>query len=44
MVFTDPPVQRRELRQHAEGQTRAANRAILNDNLGDGFYDFRWRR
>ena len=35
------PALQRELRQQRQGQdARGKDRAILNDNLGDGFYDF----
>ena len=39
MVFTDPPYNV-NYANTAKDKMRGTNRAILNDNLGDGFYDF----
>ena len=39
MVFTDPPYNV-NYANTAKDKMRGKNRAILNDNLGDGFYDF----
>jgi DNA modification methylase len=39
MVFTDPPYNV-NYANSAKDKMRGKNRAILNDNLGDGFYDF----
>jgi DNA modification methylase len=39
MVFTDPPYNV-NYANTAKDKMRGINRAILNDNLGDGFYDF----
>ncbi len=39
MVFTDPPYNV-NYANNAKDKMRGRNRAILNDNLGDGFYDF----
>ena len=39
MVFTDPPYNV-NYANTAKDNMRGTNRAILNDNLGDGFYDF----
>lgn len=39
MVFTDPPYNV-NYANSAKDKLRGKNRAILNDNLGDGFYDF----
>ncbi|MFU8479786.1 site-specific DNA-methyltransferase [Pseudomonas aeruginosa] len=39
MVFTDPPYNV-NYANSAKDQMRGKDRAILNDNLGDGFYDF----
>ena len=39
MVFTDPPYNV-NYANSAKDKMRGKDRAILNDNLGDGFYDF----
>ncbi|MBK6559896.1 MAG: site-specific DNA-methyltransferase [Comamonadaceae bacterium] len=39
MVFTDPPYNV-NYANSAKDKLRGKDRAILNDNLGDGFYDF----
>ncbi|GHU13545.1 methyltransferase [Betaproteobacteria bacterium] len=39
MVFTDPPYNV-NYANSAKDKMRGKNRTILNDNLGDGFYDF----
>lgn len=39
MVFTDPPYNV-DYANTAKDKLRGTNRPILNDNLGDGFYDF----
>jgi DNA modification methylase len=39
LVFTDPPYNV-NYANSAKDKLRGKNRAILNDNLGDGFYDF----
>ncbi len=39
MVFTDPPYNVNSANS-AKDKLRGKDRAILNDNLGDGFYDF----
>ncbi|MCG9029716.1 hypothetical protein [Laribacter hongkongensis] len=39
MVFTDPPYNV-DYANSAKGKMRGKDRPILNDNLGDGFYDF----
>jgi len=39
MVFTDPPYNV-NYANNAKDKMRGKDRAILNDNLGDGFYDF----
>jgi DNA modification methylase len=39
MVFTDPPYNV-NYANTAKDKMRGTSRAILNDNLGDGFYDF----
>jgi len=39
MVFTDPPYNV-NYANSAKDKMRGKNRAIMNDNLGDGFYDF----
>jgi DNA modification methylase len=39
MVFTDPPYNV-NYANTAKDKMRGKNRVILNDNLGDGFYDF----
>jgi len=39
MVFTDPPYNV-NYANSAKDKMRGTERAILNDNLGDGFYDF----
>lgn len=39
MVFTDPPYNV-DYANSAKDKMRGKDRAILNDNLGDGFYDF----
>ena len=39
MVFTDPPYNV-NYTNSAKDKMRGKDRAILNDNLGDGFYDF----
>ena len=39
MVFTEPPYNV-NYANTAKDKMRGKNRAILNDNLGDGFYDF----
>jgi len=39
MVFTDPPYNV-NYANSAKDKMRGTNRAILNDNLGDGFFDF----
>ena len=39
MVFTDPPYNV-NYANTAKDKMRGKNRAILNDNLGEGFYDF----
>lgn len=39
LVFTDPPYNV-NYANSAKDEMRGKNRAILNDNLGDGFYDF----
>jgi DNA modification methylase len=39
MVFTDPPYNV-NYANSAKDKLRGKNRAILNDNLGDGFHDF----
>ena len=39
MVFTDPPYNV-DYANTAKDKMRGTNRPILNDNLGDGFYDF----
>ena len=39
MVFTDPPYNV-NYANSAKDKLRGTNRAILNDNLGEGFYDF----
>jgi len=39
MVFTDPPYNV-NYANSAKDKLRGRNRAILNDNLGEGFYDF----
>jgi DNA modification methylase len=39
MVFTDPPYNV-NYANPAKDKMRGKNRAILNDNLGEGFYDF----
>ena len=39
MVFTDPPYNV-NYANTPKDKMRGTNRAILNDNLGDGFYDF----
>ena len=39
MVFTDPPYNV-NYANSAKDKIRGKDRAILNDNLGDGFYDF----
>ena len=39
MVFTDPPYNV-NYANSAKDKMRGRDRAILNDNLGDGFYDF----
>ena len=39
MVFTDPPYNV-SYANSAKDKMRGKDRAILNDNLGDGFYDF----
>jgi DNA modification methylase len=39
MVFTDPPYNV-NYANSAKDKVRGKDRAILNDNLGDGFYDF----
>jgi len=39
MVFTDPPYNV-DYSNSAKDRIRGTNRPILNDNLGDGFYDF----
>lgn len=39
MVFTDPPYNV-DYANSAKDKLRGKDRAILNDNLGDGFYDF----
>ncbi len=39
MVFTDPPYNV-NYANSAKAKMRGKDRAILNDNLGDGFYDF----
>jgi DNA modification methylase len=39
MVFTDPPYNV-NYANSAKDKMRGRNRAILNDNLGDGFYEF----
>lgn len=39
MVFTDPPYNV-NYANSAKDKMRGKNRAILNDNLGEGFYDF----
>jgi DNA modification methylase len=39
MVFTDPPYNV-DYSNSAKDRMRGTNRPILNDNLGDGFYDF----
>jgi DNA modification methylase len=39
MVFTDPPYNV-NYANSAKDKMRGTDRAILNDNLGDGFYDF----
>lgn len=39
MVFTDPPYNV-DYANSAKDKLRGTNRPIMNDNLGDGFYDF----
>lgn len=39
LVFTDPPYNV-NYANSAKDKLRGKNRAILNDNLGEGFYDF----
>src|SRR3546814_16838644 len=39
MVFTDPPYNV-DYANSAKDKMRGKDRPILNDNLGDGFYDF----
>lgn len=39
MIFTDPPYNV-NYANSAKDKMRGKNRAILNDNLGEGFYDF----
>ena len=39
MVFTDPPYNV-NYANSAKDKMRGKDRAILNDNLGDGFHDF----
>ncbi len=39
MVFTDPPYNV-DYANSAKDKMRGTDRPILNDNLGDGFYDF----